>query len=214
MASVLNLKDKPYGRLTVQELAPHTKGKPRKWRCLCSCGNTKDIDQQSLTSGATLSCGCLRKERAKENIRYDRALHKSSGNLKHGKCGTPEWHAWIDMRRRCTDPARKAWKDYGGRGILVCAAWIDSFEMFLADMGERPSDQHSLGRRDNDKGYSPENCRWETKEEQARNRRSSRFYTVGDRTLTIAAWCKELGMKRSTLDAKLAKDPDYILRAL
>ena len=85
-----------------------------------------------------------------------------------------EKQAWYNMLSRCNNPNSSGFEHYGGRGITVCARWQDSFESFLADMRLRPP-EHSLDRIDNTRGYSSENCRWATREQQAQNRRSPRI---------------------------------------
>ena len=92
---------------------------------------------------------------------------KRTGAGRPPRSRTPEYQAWIDMRRRCTNPNNADWKQYGGRGIKVCDRWIESFDNFLADMGPRPSPKHSIGRfPNNDGNYEPRNCRWATAAEQ------------------------------------------------
>ena len=87
-----------------------------------------------------------------------------------GKQLTPEHSTWKDIRQRCNNENRKEYHRYGGRGIFVCARWMNSYEAFLEDMGRRPSKKHSIDRIDNDDNYKPSNCRWATKTEQSRNR--------------------------------------------
>lgn len=129
------------------------------WHCECACGKTSSVLANRLTSGNTKSCGCLKKS----------VLGMST--TKHGKAGTRTHRIWKAMRNRCNNPSTPRYKDYGGRGITVCQRW-DSFENFLADMGEAPEGK-SIDREDNDKGYEPGNCRWATPSEQNENTRAS-----------------------------------------
>jgi hypothetical protein len=95
------------------------------------------------------------------------------------------------MLSRCRNPRSKLWKNYGGRGITVCERW-HTYEHFLTDMGRRPDPQHSLDRIDNEKGYSPENCRWATATQQRRNtRRVKNLITVDGETRLLGEWLKE-----------------------
>ena len=106
----------------------------------------------------------------------------------------PLYATWRAMIKRCSDPRHHNWKHYGGRGIRVCARWLKSYGAFEADMGLRPSPTHTLDRIDNDKGYSPQNCRWASSAQQARNKRGSRFATLNGVTKPLIDWAAERGL--------------------
>ncbi len=106
------------------------------------------------------------------------------------------------MRGRCRDPRNKCFANYGGRGITVCERWSD-FAAFLADMGPRPSLEHSIDRIDNSAGYSPENCRWATKSDQMRNTRRNNNLTFRGETLCVSAWAERVGIARRTLLSRI-----------
>jgi hypothetical protein len=108
----------------------------------------------------------------------------------HGHNRSPTHIAWKHMMGRCLNPRNKAWANYGGRGIAVCASWRGryGFNQFLKDVGERPSPLHSLDRIDNSGHYEPGNVRWATKNQQNRNRRSNLFVSHNGQTKTLAEW--------------------------
>jgi hypothetical protein len=147
------------------------------------------VAQRNLTAGGTKSCGCII------------GKHKRT----HGGTGTAEFRIWDSMRRRCSDPAHPSYADYGGRGIRVCERWQD-FAAFRADMGVRPSPDHSIDRFPNNDGdYEPGNCRWGTRIDQSNNRRSSRTLTINGETLTMAQWERRTGLKPGTVFKRLAQ---------
>lgn len=122
----------------------------------------------------------------------------------HRRCSTPEYYAWQHMYARCYNPKHKEFKNYGARGVSVCGQWRD-FNVFFADMGERPSPLHSLDRVDNNGNYGPENCRWATKSEQSNNKRTNRIIQHDGLALNVAQWARHLGLTRKALDCRLRK---------
>ena len=145
-----------------------------------------------LKRGTTVSCGCYQKKRSSERLKGAATTHGRS------TAGDPTYKAWKRMKHRCYQPAAKTYPSYGGRGIEVCERWRDSFENFLADMGERPEGT-TLDRIDTDGDYEPGNCRWATRREQDGNKSNSIRVTVGDRTMCLYHWAEKLGINANTL---------------
>lgn len=116
---------------------------------------------------------------------------------------SPEYITWLNIRARCRNKNNPAYHHYGGRGITVCDRWNQAFENFLADMGAKPFPKASLDRIDNDKGYSPENCRWADKFQQARNRRCNIHYTAFGVTATLPELCEIHGIHYKTAHTRM-----------
>lgn len=159
--------------------------------CVCDCGVTKEYSRSNVRLGKSKSCGCLAREKTSEVSRT------------HGMSKAAVYGVWNRMWSRCTNPTVDRFHRYGGRGIMVCERWA-KFENFLADMGDLPSPEHSIGRIDNDGNYEPSNCRWETKAEQQNNTSRSVFIEwIGERK-TVTEWAKVLGIPYSTLSQRIS----------
>lgn len=157
---IIDLTGKVYGRLTVISL-DGSMHKQSRWQCLCDCGKMTVVYAFSLKSGCTKSCGCLHKE----------IISKPRGVNEDTK--SKEYRAWAGMKTRCYLTSSVGFKYWGGRGIKVCDRWLHSYKNFLSDMGRAPSKKHTLERKDNNKNYGPDNCKWATMKEQAQNRRGT-----------------------------------------
>lgn len=189
MAS-LDLHGRQFGFLRAIQRVNVPGARNAMWQCICSCGNFSVVAASNLISGCTKSCGCHAKRTAAKLLRGN--THKQT----HGMTGTPEYQAWTKLKLRCYDPNNHKYKDYGARGISVCGEWRESFEAFFKDMGRRPSARHSIGRRNNDGDYEPNNCSWETSKQQMRNARFNNIITIDNISMCVAEWCEALGVPR------------------
>jgi hypothetical protein len=115
---------------------------------------------------------------------------------------TPEYSAWCNMRYRCNTETNHAFARYGGRGISVCDRW-NSFENFLTDLGPRPTEKHTLERRNNDGNYEPDNCCWATRKAQNRNNSGNVLLTHKGKTQCIMVWAEETGISHATISRRI-----------
>lgn len=192
---------KKYNRLTVIAASERRTMKGGVyWVCLCECGNEVEIRANDLRNGNAYSCGCYAKEQ------------RLKANTKHG-CGgknrTSEYNIWYAMTQRCTYKKCPQYKDYGGRGIKVCNRWL-KFENFISDMGLRPSLNHSLDRFPNINGdYEPNNCRWATRYEQDRGKRSNIWFEINGVKKCQQDWAVELGTHSKIIIYHLKKGRSF-----
>lgn len=185
-----------FDRLTVIDPGPYFRKPDRQQRCvcICECGKQRESQARYLFSGDIRSCGCLRAEAITARD-IARATHRLSTTM--------EYKTWQMMRQRCENPKDDHYHNYGGRGIAVCDRW-QSFEMFLSDMGNRPTSKHSLDRfPDNDGNYEPGNCRWAAAKEQQNNKRSNRSLKHEGETMTIAQWAERLDINPKIISLRL-----------
>lgn len=195
MGTKLNLVGQKFNRLTV--LSEHTtrsKWGAVKHLCKCDCGKEVIVSGTNLKSGNTKSCGCYAIEKITE---------RGHNNATHRKSRNKIYKVYYTMIRRCYNPKCERYTIYGKKGIKVCYRWLESFENFYKDMGDRPNDNYSLERINNEGDYCPENCRWATLEEQANNKRTNHIIEYKGLKYTMANFCKLTGMKYELLHSRI-----------
>lgn len=166
-----------YGRLTAKQYIDHG-----RWLCVCDCGKVVVVNGSHLTCGHTKSCGCIK------HI--------------HGETKTKLHSVWNEMLQRCENPSSPKYKDYGGRGIIVCEEWHEYtvFRDWAIRNGYNQAATYgmcTIERVDVNGNYTPDNCCWASYKVQARNRRSNHFVTVDGITKTLTDWCHIAGIAPS-----------------
>lgn len=186
MRKVIDLTGKRFGRLTVLSCIGH-RDNILWWKCKCDCGNLIDIRGYCLRNHNTVSCGCLRGEKASQRAK--------ERNTTHGLKNTRLYDTWHSMKARCYRETCENYPRYGGRGITVCEEWKSDFKAFYDwSMSHGYRDNLTIDRIDNDGDYEPSNCRWATQKEQANNQSSNHLLTYNGATHTIKQWSEILNI--------------------
>lgn len=171
-----------HGMLTIVSRATDTTDRYPRFNVVCDCGGASEVRYGNLQTGAVKSCGCLSRT--------------------HSLANYPVYAVWNAAMQRCHNPKSRQWPDYGARGLTVCERW-HCVENFVADMGHPPFEGATLERKRNNEGYSPDNCVWETRAVQSRNKRNNRWFTFQGRTQLLVDWAGELGMNHRTLVSRV-----------
>lgn len=186
---------KKFGRLYVESYAEDqlTPSGRRiiRYNCICDCGNKKVVSAWHLKSGKIVSCGCYKHER------------EIAANIKHGLHDTPLYSTWSCMKQRCKDMENPL---YGGKGIRVCDEWVHDFKAFADWAFANGYDPLlTIDRIDNNKGYSPDNCRWVPAKVQSNNTNRNRYITINGVTKTLSQWCEVMNLKKDSVKARIYK---------
>lgn len=190
MGKFENLTGRRFGRLTVIEKSDkRTKNGLILWKCKCDCGNIRYIPTSRLKQGFSTSCGCYSRE-------LQRQLH-----TKHGMSKTRLFNIWLSIKNRCFDTNNNRYYRYGGRGITVISEWLkfENFRDWALKSGY--DDTKSIDRIDNDGNYCPQNCRWATPKQQARNRSSNKVI-YGK---SLSEWCELLNVDYDIIEQRMSK---------
>ncbi|MFA5208454.1 MAG: hypothetical protein WC428_07475 [Candidatus Paceibacterota bacterium] len=186
----VNLVGMRFGRLVVIKNLGVINGHT-SWECKCDCDNIVKTTTSRLVHEYTQSCGCLQKYRASETSKT------------HGMRHTRLYRCWFSMLQRCKNIKDAAYKDYGGRGIIVCGEW-GKFEAFRDwAMASGYADDLTIDRIDNSGNYEPSNCKWSTMKEQNNNKRWNRLFSYNGKTQNIAQWADETNIPYKTLHRRL-----------
>ncbi len=184
----IDLTGQSFGKWTVLFRMHSKESTSAVWKCRCSCGSTLNIYGSALRAQKTLSCRACRMNIIRKEICNE---------------DKPEYKSWDGLKQRCSNPNNASFNRYGELGVTVCERWKHSFDNFLADMGPKPSAQHSIDRKDNNGNYEPGNCRWATKKEQARNRTNNKCITFENKTLTISEWAEITNIAPTNITRRL-----------
>lgn len=192
----LNLLGQRFGRAVVTRfagIARQGKGQVSLWEITCDCGKTKTVASGHLRSGHTASCGCFHVQATGDRART------------HGWSSKPGFSNWRAMIDRCIRPEATGYKNYGGRGIVVCDEWMDDFDAFMKEIGPYPGKKYTIERINVNGNYEPGNVRWATQLEQTHNMRKNVFVDFRGERLCVAELARRFGICRTVLGSRLAR---------
>lgn len=194
-----------FGSLTVQYLYADQSESGRKRYmalCTCSCGIATNVERGNLSTRNTKRCPiCASISRGENHLKHGNSYKKAGPGTIEAK----SYSAWQSMKSRCSNKNNARFNDYGGRGVYVCERWIESYEAFLDDMGLPPIMECQIDRINNNGCYEKENCRWVSREENSRNKRSNCIISAFGKTQTLAEWAVETGIKRECIAARIKR---------
>ena len=183
-----NMIGEKFNMLTVLEECEERKDRKKVYKCLCDCGNVVNVIGTNLRNGHSKSCGCLSTQILKDR------------SITHGKSNTRLYRIYYNMKTRCNNQNNEHYNNWCKRGITVCDEWSKDFMTFHDwAISHGYSDNLTIDRIDNNKGYSPDNCRWVTNLEQQNNTRKNVYLTYNGKTQTIAQWSRELNVRPETI---------------
>lgn len=197
----LDLIGKRFHKLLVVEKANNQKHKTM-WKCKCDCGSITLVTTSNLNANRVKSCGCLR---------IDQLIKRSTT---HNQRHTSLYEVWKSIKQRCLNPQSKAYKNYGGRGICICDEWKNNFENFYKwSISNGYTKGLTIDRIDNNSNYSPQNCRWVTRLQQANNKRNTIYLTINNKTDSLSNWLRVYNVNRSTYMTRIkyGKTPEQAL---
>lgn len=191
MGKLIDLTGQRFGRLTVIERAKDDAYGNVRWMCRCECGNIVVRHSHVLRRNSQSDCGCGKPKRNKKAA------------TKHDGKNTRLYSIWVDMRRRCENQKNPSFSRYGGSGITVCPEWHDFTVFRTWAYSHGYSEILTIDRIDNDKGYSPENCRWVTLKVQENNRRNNTLLVFKGECHTLSQWAEITGIHRATIGRRI-----------
>ena len=200
MGTFIDLTGQKFGKLTAIKRIRQKKyknGSHSYWLCRCECGNLTEVEVTHLKNGNTKSCGCLKKNRTMQNSTKKHYTGESSTRL---------YRVWIGMKTRCYNPKAGNYKYYGAKGVSICEEWIgdDGYRNFKSwALKNGYKNELTIDRKDNNKSYSPDNCRWVTQKEQARNTSQVKMLEYKGEVRSIPEWAENVGISTECLKQRI-----------